>query len=200
MTHTSYAPEDEASPALLRETGPHERILHLIKVAFRGSSRALQSRLRHHGVLYGHWTLLRILWQLDGMTQRQLSEQAGIMESTAFGALQAMEKLGYITRQKLPGNNKQIRIFLTPQGAALRNLIVPLAEETNRIAITGVPDEDLAVTRRSLVAIIENLNVDEMAQAASKEPGQATEKKPEQSGRPPRKKTGAGGQARGETA
>jgi len=175
VTNTHYAPEDEASPALLRETGPHERILHLIKVAFRGSSRALQSRLRQHGVLYGHWTLLRILWQLDGMTQRQLSEQAGIMESTAFGALQAMEKQGYITRQKLPGNNKQIRIFLTPQGAALRNLIVPLAEETNRIAITGIPDEDLAVTRRSLVAIIENLNVDEMAQASVKEPGQPSE-------------------------
>src|SRR5690606_27392279 len=81
---TTPSAPDESSPALLRETGPNERILHLIKVAFRGSSRALQSRLRQHGVLYGHWTLLRILWQLDGMTQRQLSEQAGIMESTAF--------------------------------------------------------------------------------------------------------------------
>jgi len=158
-----------ALQALRRETGPNERTLHLIKVAFRGSSRALQARLRQHDVLYGHWTLLRILWQLDGMTQRQLSEQAGVMESTTFSALQAMEKLGYITRQKLPGNNKQIRIFLTPQGAALRNVIEPLAEETNRIAVAGIPDEDLAVTRRSLLTIIENLCVDEAATAAGKE-------------------------------
>lgn len=174
--NTPFTPETpESLQALRREASPNERMLHLIKVAFRGSSRALQARLRRHGVLYGHWTLLRILWQLDGMTQRQLSEQAGIMESTAFGALQAMEKQGYVTRQKLPGNNKQIRIFLTPQGAALRHAIVPLAEETNRLAVTGIPDEDLAVTRRSLVAIIENLYADELTLATDKGLGEASE-------------------------
>lgn len=174
--NTPFKPEaPESLQTLLREAAPTERVLHLIKVAFRGSSRALQARLRRHGVLYGHWTLLRILWQLDGMTQRQLSEQAGIMEPTAFGALQAMEKQGYITRQKLPGNNKQVRIFLTPQGAALRHAIVPLAEETNRLAVAGITEEDLAITRRSLITIIENLYADEMTQAADKESAEAPE-------------------------
>jgi DNA-binding MarR family transcriptional regulator len=152
---------DIEAPALLREAEPNERIAHLIKLASRGLSRGLQARLRKHAILYGHWTLLRILWRVDGMTQRQLSEQAGVTEPTAFGALQAMEKLGFVTRQKMPDNCKQIRIYLTAQGAALKTLIVPLAEECNRTALSGIAAEDLAVTRRTLLTMIENLVVDE---------------------------------------
>jgi DNA-binding MarR family transcriptional regulator len=152
-------------PALLREAEPNERMAHLIKLASRGLSRGLQARLRKHAILYGHWTLLRILWRVDGMTQRQLSEQAGVTEPTAFGALQAMEKLGYITRQKMPDNGKQIRIFLTPKGSALKSLIVPAAEECNRIALTGISADNLAVTRRTLLTIIENMVADELASA-----------------------------------
>jgi DNA-binding MarR family transcriptional regulator len=111
-------------------------------------------------VLYGHWTLLRILWQTDGITQRQLSEQAGVMEPTTFAALQAMEKLGYITRQKM---GKQVRIFVTPKGAALKILIVPAAEEVNQIALSGIAPEDLTATRRTMLAMIENLSADEPA-------------------------------------
>jgi DNA-binding MarR family transcriptional regulator len=154
-------------PALLREAEPNERMAHLIKLAFRGLSRGLQARLRKHSILYGHWTLLRILWRVDGMTQRQLSEQAGVTEPTAFGALQAMEKLGYVTRQKMPDNGKQIRIFLTPKGAALKALIVPAAEECNRIALNGISSDHLSVTRRTLLTIIENLVADELATAAA---------------------------------
>jgi DNA-binding MarR family transcriptional regulator len=135
-----------------------ERFAHLVKIAYRGFSRNLQLRLRKESLLYGHWTLLRILWNTDGITQRQLSEQAGVSEPTTFGALQAMEKLGYITRQKM---GKQMRIFVTPKGALLKQRVVPAAEEVNRIALAGLPGDDLAATRRTLLAMIENLAADE---------------------------------------
>ena len=143
-----------------REVLHDERITHLIKDAFRCTSSALPRRLRKHEVRYGHWTFLRILWQTDGVTQRQLSEQAGVTEPSTFSALQAMEKLGYITRQKMPDNKKQIRVFLTSKGTALRSQIVPAAEEINRIALAGIPPEDIAVTRRTLLALVENLASD----------------------------------------
>jgi DNA-binding MarR family transcriptional regulator len=135
-----------------------ERIAHLIKNAFRGTSGALQRRLREQSLVYGHWTLLRVLWQSDGMTQRQLSEQAGVKESSTFTALQAMEKAGYIRRHKVGGNSKQVRVFLTPKGARLRSRIVPMAEAVNRRALTGVSAQDLSATRRTLLRVIQNLN------------------------------------------
>jgi DNA-binding MarR family transcriptional regulator len=147
-----------AGTALSREVLHDERMTHLIKAAFRCTSGALQKRLREHGVLYGHWTFLRILWKSDGMTQRQLSEQAGVKESSTFTALQAMEKAGYIRRHKVGGNSKQVRVFLTPKGARLRSRIVPMAEAVNRRALTGVSAQDLSATRRTLLRVIQNLN------------------------------------------
>lgn len=134
-----------------------ERMAHLVKLAFRETSRALQDRLVSHGVQYGHWTLLRVLWQTDGITQRQLAEQARVAQPSAFAALRQMEALGYVSRQKVPGNQRQVRVFLTSKGAALRSATVAAAEEVNRVALAGIAREDIAAARRVLVRIVENL-------------------------------------------
>jgi DNA-binding MarR family transcriptional regulator len=110
---------------------------------------------------------LRILWESDGLTQRELSEQAGLMEPTTYSALQAMEKLGYVTRKRLPDSRKKVYVFLTPKGRGLKSKLVPLAEEVNEVAIQGVAPSDIIATRRLLLALIENLARDE-ALAASK--------------------------------
>src|SRR5213595_3014215 len=89
-----------------REAVPDDRLAHLVKDAMRGMSRALQVRLAEHSVLLGHWTFLRILWECDGLTQSQLSEEAGVMGATTHSAMDAMEKMGFIMRKKLPTNRK----------------------------------------------------------------------------------------------
>jgi DNA-binding MarR family transcriptional regulator len=159
-TDAAARPARAGTSRAWRDALHDERMTHLIRTAFRCTSTALQRRLKQRDVLYGHWTFLRILWQTDGLTQRQLSEQADVTEPSTVTALQAMEKLGYITRQKMPGNRKQIRVFLTSKGMSLRALIVPCAEEVNRLVIAGISAEDLAATRRTLLAVIENLSGD----------------------------------------
>ena len=148
-----------------REAVPNDRLAHLVKDAGRGLQRALQARLARFNVAFGHWVFLRILWVRDGITQRELSEEAGLMEPTTFSALTAMEKLGYIERRKLPHSRKNVYVFLTPAGRALETELVPLAEEVNRIAISGVDGEDVAATRRTLLVMIENIARDEAEQA-----------------------------------
>ncbi len=144
-----------------REAVPNDRLAHLVKDATRALLRALQMRLTAHDVTLGHWTFLRVLWEKDGVTQRELSEQAGVMEPTTFAALNAMEKLGYISRRQLPESRKKVYVFLTPKGRALKDKLVPLAEEVNRIAVAGVSQAQIAAARQTLLAIIENLARDE---------------------------------------
>lgn len=119
--------------------------------------RALQSRLAAHGVTFGHWTFLRILWDREGLTQRELSAEAGVMEPSTFAAIKAMEELGYVTRTQTPENRKNVYVHLTPKGRALRRKLEPLAEEVNSIAVRGASAEDRAATRRTLQLIIQNL-------------------------------------------
>lgn len=122
--------------------------------------RSLQRRLAGHGVSFGHWTFLRILWQRDGLTQRELSEEAGVMEPSTFAAIKAMEQLGYVKRRRLPENRKNVYVHLTPKGRALKKKLVPLAEEVNDIGLRGLNARERAAVRRALMAIIDNLAAD----------------------------------------
>jgi DNA-binding MarR family transcriptional regulator len=145
-----------------REAVPDDRMAHLVKDATRALVRALQTRLATREVPFGHWTFLRILWERDGVTQRELSREAGVMEPTTFTALKAMESRGYIVRRQLAGNRRKVHIFLTPSGRALKRTLVPLAEAVNRIAVRGVASADIAATRRTLVTVLVNLARDEL--------------------------------------
>jgi MarR family transcriptional regulator, organic hydroperoxide resistance regulator len=156
------APDTEAILRHWREAVPNDRLAHLVKDATRGLLRAMQMRLSKHGVSFGHWAFLRILWEADGQTQRALSVEAGLMEPTTSSALIAMEKLGYIRRARMPDNRKNVYVFLTPKGKALRPKLVPLAEAVNDVAVRGVSAADVAATRRTLLVMIENLARDEL--------------------------------------
>ena len=145
-----------------REAVPNDRLAHLIKDATRALLRALQMRLTEHAVSLGQWTFLRILWESDGITQRELSEQAAVMEPTTFSAVKAMEKMGYVTRRQMPDSKKNVYVFLTPKGRQLKTKLVPLAEEVNEIAIQGVRPKDIIMLRRVLLAMLENLARDEI--------------------------------------
>ncbi|MDO8875626.1 MAG: MarR family transcriptional regulator [Pseudolabrys sp.] len=153
----SGPPDTDAILRHWREAVPNDRLAHLVKDATRALVRALQMRLAEHAVSFGHWTFLRILWEGDRLTQRELSERAGVMEPTTFSALKAMERLGYIRRRKFAGDRKKVYVLLTPKGRALRDVLVPLAEDVNRIAARGVRPAAIATTRRVLLSIIENL-------------------------------------------
>ncbi|MGO4329924.1 MarR family winged helix-turn-helix transcriptional regulator [Cupriavidus sp. 2TAF22] len=156
---TTKAKAPQAAPK--EEELASERLAHLVKDGARAFIRALQMRLAEHQVSYGHWVILRILWTNDGLSQRELSDLAGVTEPTTFTAVKALEALGYVERTHLPGNKKNIHVFLTRSGKALERKLVPLAEEVNDIAIQGVSAAEVAAARKVLMAVIRNLAQDE---------------------------------------
>lgn len=144
-----------------REAVPNDRMAHLIRDTERAFRRALQLRLAAHGVPFGHWAFLRILWEADGLTQKELSQRAGVMEPTTFTAMKAMEAQGYITRNQIPTNKKNVYVHLTDAGRSLKKKLVPLAEETNKISVEGLAPKEIATARKVLLAMLVNLAKDE---------------------------------------
>jgi MarR family transcriptional regulator, organic hydroperoxide resistance regulator len=168
---TAATPRDDADEAnaatreILRhwqEAVPHDRLAHLVRDAARAFQRSLQLRLAAHGVSFGHWTFLRVLWEQDGITQKALSQRAGVMEPSTFAAVTAMEKRGYVTRRHRPGNRKNVYVHLTRAGRALQRTLVPLAEDVNRAGVDGLAPQRVDATRSVLLAIIANLADDEV--------------------------------------
>lgn len=155
-----------------REAVPNDRMAHLIRDTERAFRRSLQIRLAAYGVQFGQWSFLRILWETDGLTQKELSTRAGVMEPTTFAAMKVLEAQGYVTRKQLPTNKKNVYVYLTAAGRALKKRLVPLAEDSNRISIANLDPADLATARRVLLAMLFNLTQEAAAQdeAAQAEP------------------------------
>ena len=171
-----------------QEAVPNDRLAHLVKDASRALVRALQMQLSRYSVSFGHWSFLRILWESDGLTQRELSREAGVMEPTTFAALNALEALGYVVRRQKPDNKRKVYIFLTPKGRGLKRKLVPLAEQVNEVAVRGIPARDIAVMRKALLAMIENLAQDEAAADSGRRIPSTRELGRRVSGKPARKR------------
>ncbi|MCG7630128.1 MarR family transcriptional regulator [Epibacterium sp. MM17-32] len=161
---------NEKSDSALKDDGLtqyDERIARLVRLAARGFNRALQLRLQTQNVTFGQWIFLRILWQEDGLSQRELSERAHLTEPTAHTALSRMEELGYIERRNVAGNRRRQHAFLTEKGWELRELLEPLAHEVNNAAIRGLSGAEEKTLRKALAVMIRNLEDDEEKAALS---------------------------------
>ena len=76
------------------------------------TNRAFQARLRECVEPFG----LRLLWQRDGLRQRELSRRIRLMAPTAVAALNDMELRGLITRVENTTDRRKINVFLTEHG------------------------------------------------------------------------------------
>ena len=57
---------------------------------------------------------------------------------------------------------KNVHVFLTVEGRALKEKLVPLAEEVNEVSVVGLSEHDIKTARKVLLALIENLADDEL--------------------------------------
>lgn len=130
---------------------------YLLRDTYRAFTKILQARISAHGVSIGQWYFLRVLWDEDGLTQRELSLRVGMMEPTTVTALNGMEKRGYVTRVRNTEDKRKVNIYLTERGKALRNVLLPHAIDVNVRAVAGVSPDDVETVRRTLHAMKQNL-------------------------------------------
>ena len=138
-----------------------ERIAHLVRLCARGFNRSLARRLSQHGITFGQWIYLRILWKREGLTQRDLSEAANLTEPTTHTALTKLEKQGLVERRSLAPNRRRQCTFLTQRGRDLQSELEPLAIEANEVALAGIPKARRDELREDLITILGNLARDE---------------------------------------
>jgi DNA-binding MarR family transcriptional regulator len=153
------------------------RLAHLVRAAHVGFYRGLQARLAEQGYKMGHWVFLRILWQDDNLTQRELSDRAGLRDPTTFAAVKAMEKLGLIRRRINPKNRREVRVSLTKRGRDLEGPLLGLAFDMNEIATKGLDKKTIRMVSTALEKIIENFDEAEELRLGSKPNGSGTRKR-----------------------
>jgi MarR family transcriptional regulator, organic hydroperoxide resistance regulator len=130
----------------------------LVRDANRAFQRLLEKRLAPYGVARGQWYFLRVLWNEDGLSQRELSTRVGTMEPTTVIALRTMEKSGLIRRVRSIDDKRRSHVWLTPKAERLRTELLTLARGITDASEAGIGRGELALFRRVIARMTANLD------------------------------------------
>ena len=130
--------------------------IHRVQQAVRTRTYAL---FREAGVELTpeQWMVLVRLWEREGLTPSELSDATFKDRPTMTRILDVMEGRGWLTRRVAAGDARSRRVFLTAAGRALRGRLVPLVRRFVPTMLSGIPDDDLEITRRTLRRMLENV-------------------------------------------
>jgi|TARA_B110000305_G_scaffold95226_1_gene107250 DNA-binding MarR family transcriptional regulator len=138
-----------------------QSIAYLIRDLTRQFSRTLQKDIAPYGILLGQYHFLRVLWEQDGITQRELAMAVGMKESTTFTALAGMESLELVQRQRDVGDRRKMIVTLTPKGKKLESVLIPLAKAVNNKALQNFSDTETEQLRNLLGKLSHSLHTDD---------------------------------------
>jgi MarR family transcriptional regulator, organic hydroperoxide resistance regulator len=130
----------------------------LLRRAHRSYSRRLQDELAAHGVSLAQYLHLRELWDLNGITQNELSQKVGIEKASSTAVLDALEKNGLILRVRNAQDRRKVNVYLTPAGRNIRDVLSPAAKGVATQAVSDLSAAELDLLFSTLDRMITNLD------------------------------------------
>ncbi|MBB3347940.1 MarR family winged helix-turn-helix transcriptional regulator [Sphingomonas sp. BK069] len=100
--------------------------------------RAYKPLLDELGITYPQYLVLHALWEQDGRSVGAIAERLALESSTITPLVKRMEAAGLVERRRNPDDERQVQVFLTEAGHALRARCGCLAErllERSRLSI-----------------------------------------------------------------
>ena len=155
-TASPVPPADESGEAFNYKPGLS--VGYLLRDCYRSFSRALEMRIKPHGVGAGQWFFLRELWEEDGLTQGDLSSRAGMTAPTTVVAIRRMVDDGLVTREPDDQDRRKVRIHLTDKGRRFRDELLPLAFDVNKAATEGFNEDEIRQFRSFVDRMKKNLS------------------------------------------
>jgi homoprotocatechuate degradation regulator HpaR len=77
------------------------------------------------GLTEQQWRILRVLWEGDDITIRQLAEVTLIPAPSLVGIVDRLERDGLVARQRLTTDRRKVNVAVTQAGAELEDKIMP---------------------------------------------------------------------------
>ncbi len=125
----------------------------------RSLTRCYQPLLDALGLTYPQYLAMLVLWQQEGQTVSELSEQLKLDPSTMTPLLKRLESAGWITRERRKHNEREVEIALTDAGRELKTRArsVPPAI----MSATGLSMSEAETLRELLDKLMQRLDVQE---------------------------------------
>ena len=107
------------------------------------------------GITYTHYITLLVLWETDPIPLKELCNRLYLDSGTMTPVLKTMEKNGFVTRNRMEKDERQISISLTEQGRKLKEQAVAIPMQV--LCRTQLLPEEVITLRDLLHRLVKQL-------------------------------------------
>jgi len=118
-------------------------------------TRVYKPILDRLGITYPQYLVLHALWEKDGRTVGAIGERLALESSTITPLVKRLGAAGLVERKRNPEDERQVQVFLTAQGQAIREQCGCLGEAI--LEKTDLTLERLAALNREAQALRDSL-------------------------------------------
>ena len=127
--------------------------------ALYSASRAITAKYRNLldplGLTYPQYLVLLVLWETGPISVTRLGDRLRLDSGTLSPLLRRMESAGFLTRDRLPHDERSVQVSLTSSGSLLRH---EARHITDLVCIaTGVELDDLQSLREQIALLAEHV-------------------------------------------
>lgn len=118
------------------------RLPPLLRKAWYGLNQAFRRRIAHTGITPDQFTVMRILREAEGLTQRQLTGLMSSDPNTVASLLERMEKAGLVKRSPHARDKRAHQVELLGAGNRKYEEVREIAVALQTEVLQGVPESE----------------------------------------------------------
>lgn len=103
------------------------------------------------------WEILVILWEREGITQKELAERLYKDQTNIARMLFKLEKKGFVYRVTHETDRRSLRVYLTEKGHGIKDEILEPSIEAYQKTVEGLSEEEVETFRRILSVMYNNV-------------------------------------------
>jgi DNA-binding MarR family transcriptional regulator len=120
------------------------QVCFALAVASRSVVAVYRPLLEPLRLTHPQYLVMLALWQYAPLSVTALSHRLQLEPATLSPLLKRLESVGYLRRERVAGNERALRLTLTPEGAALRQQALAIPEAVmSRLQISLAEAEHL---------------------------------------------------------
>ena len=100
--------------------------------------------------------ILHVLWENDGISNRELSKKSGLAMSSLTTMLERMEEKNLLIRKFCPSDKRKILIFLTDYAKSLKSEYDEISDKMTEISFEGISIEERLAVEATLEKVLYN--------------------------------------------
>ena len=100
--------------------------------------------------------ILHVLWENDGISNRELSKKSGLAMSSLTTMLERMEEKNLLIRKFCASDKRKSLIFLTDYAKSLKSEYDEISDKMTEISFEGIPNEERLAFEATLEKVLYN--------------------------------------------